>query len=240
MSRRSRLLTVLAKPDRRPADRGGQDGTQWHAQRQHWPAGPSRWRRTRFGAAEGSGSTLGSGAIPTGPRFCSSTAGRRATSAGRSRSTEISPPGIGSSPSTCAATVCRRSRSGPEHYADGQLWADDLAAVIEQTGLERPVVVAWSYGGYIVADFLRAYGDAIDRRDQPGRRGRDPEAAEVRSPRPGTARERPGRLRARPRHEHRRDPALPARVHRTAARRGRLDRGAVLEHGRARRRCEAR
>ncbi len=50
--------------------------------------------------------------------------------------------------------------SGPEHYADGRLWADDLAAVIEQTGLERPVVVAWSYGGYIVGDFLRAYGDA--------------------------------------------------------------------------------
>ena len=68
--------------------------------------------------------------------------------------------GSGSSRSTCAGTVCPRSRSGPEHYADGQLWADDLAAVIEQTGLERPLVVAWSYGGYIVADFLRAYGDA--------------------------------------------------------------------------------
>lgn len=50
--------------------------------------------------------------------------------------------------------------SGPEHYADGRLWADDVAAVIEQTGLERPVVVAWSYGGYIVTDFLRAYGDS--------------------------------------------------------------------------------
>jgi pimeloyl-ACP methyl ester carboxylesterase len=37
--------------------------------------------------------------------------------------------------------------TGPEQYADGQLWADDLAAVIEQTGLERPVLVAWSYGG---------------------------------------------------------------------------------------------
>jgi non-heme chloroperoxidase len=50
--------------------------------------------------------------------------------------------------------------SGPEHYADGRLWADDLAAVIEQTGLDRPIVVAWSYGGYIVTDYLRAYGDA--------------------------------------------------------------------------------
>jgi non-heme chloroperoxidase len=50
--------------------------------------------------------------------------------------------------------------SGPERYADGQLWADDVAAVIDQTGLEQPTLVAWSYGGYIVADYLRAYGDA--------------------------------------------------------------------------------
>lgn len=50
--------------------------------------------------------------------------------------------------------------SGPEHYSDGRLWADDVAAVIKQTGLEKPVVVAWSYGGYIVTDFLRAYGAA--------------------------------------------------------------------------------
>ena len=49
---------------------------------------------------------------------------------------------------------------GPEYYADGQLWADDLAAVIDQTGLEQPILVSWSYGGYVVADYLRAYGDA--------------------------------------------------------------------------------
>jgi non-heme chloroperoxidase len=48
----------------------------------------------------------------------------------------------------------------PEHYADSKLWADDIAAVIEQTGLERPVLVAWSYGGYVVTDYLRAHGDA--------------------------------------------------------------------------------
>jgi non-heme chloroperoxidase len=50
--------------------------------------------------------------------------------------------------------------SGPEHYADERLWADDLAAVIEQTGLDRPVLVGWSYGAYVVTDFLRAHGDA--------------------------------------------------------------------------------
>lgn len=49
--------------------------------------------------------------------------------------------------------------AGPEHYADGQLWADDVASVIDQTGLPQPILVAWSYGGYIVADYLRVYGD---------------------------------------------------------------------------------
>jgi pimeloyl-ACP methyl ester carboxylesterase len=47
----------------------------------------------------------------------------------------------------------------PGCYADGQLWADDLAAVISSGGLERPVVVAWSYGGFIVADYVREHGD---------------------------------------------------------------------------------
>jgi non-heme chloroperoxidase len=47
----------------------------------------------------------------------------------------------------------------PSCYADERLWADDLAAVIDQTGLERPVLVAWSYGGFIVADYLRMHGD---------------------------------------------------------------------------------
>ena len=49
--------------------------------------------------------------------------------------------------------------SDPGCYTDGRLWADDLAAVIDGAGLERPVVVAWSYGGFIVADYVRAYGE---------------------------------------------------------------------------------
>jgi non-heme chloroperoxidase len=44
-------------------------------------------------------------------------------------------------------------------YLDAQLWADDLAAVIGRTGRDRVVLVAWSYGGFIVSDYLRAYGD---------------------------------------------------------------------------------
>ncbi len=46
----------------------------------------------------------------------------------------------------------------PEHYADGALWADDVAAVIEQLRLDRPVLVGWSYGGFIICDYLRAHG----------------------------------------------------------------------------------
>src|SRR5215218_8163767 len=47
-------------------------------------------------------------------------------------------------------------------YQDPGLWADDVAAVIAATGLQRPVLVAWSYGGFVVADYLRSYGqDAI-------------------------------------------------------------------------------
>ena len=34
-----------------------------------------------------------------------------------------------------------------------------MASVIDQTGLEQPILVAWSYGGYVAADYLRAYGD---------------------------------------------------------------------------------
>jgi pimeloyl-ACP methyl ester carboxylesterase len=52
--------------------------------------------------------------------------------------------------------------TGGEHYRDPQLWADDVAAVIDRLGLDRPVLVAWSYGGLIATDYLRAYGeDAI-------------------------------------------------------------------------------
>jgi non-heme chloroperoxidase len=46
----------------------------------------------------------------------------------------------------------------PEHYTDGKLWADDLAAIIGQLGLDRPVLVGWSYGGFIICDYLREHG----------------------------------------------------------------------------------
>src|ERR1700749_3859997 len=46
----------------------------------------------------------------------------------------------------------------PGHYTDGKLWADDVAAIIEELDLDRPVLVGWSYGAFVICDYLRAYG----------------------------------------------------------------------------------
>jgi non-heme chloroperoxidase len=46
----------------------------------------------------------------------------------------------------------------PGHYTDGKLWADDVAAIIEELHLGRPVLVGWSYGAFIICDFVRAHG----------------------------------------------------------------------------------
>jgi pimeloyl-ACP methyl ester carboxylesterase len=45
-----------------------------------------------------------------------------------------------------------------ERYRDDRLWADDLAAVMAAAGLKRPTLVAWSYGGRVVADYVRFHG----------------------------------------------------------------------------------
>jgi pimeloyl-ACP methyl ester carboxylesterase len=44
-------------------------------------------------------------------------------------------------------------------YRDGEQWAGDVAAVLAT--LERPaVLVGWSYGGLVIADYLRHHGTA--------------------------------------------------------------------------------
>lgn len=48
----------------------------------------------------------------------------------------------------------------PEKYKTGKYWADELQAVMDATGLKRPVVVGWSYGGRIMADYLTTHGSA--------------------------------------------------------------------------------
>ena len=43
----------------------------------------------------------------------------------------------------------------PDAYAQAQPWADDVNAVIKATGLSRPLVVGWSFGGNAAMDFAR-------------------------------------------------------------------------------------
>lgn len=51
---------------------------------------------------------------------------------------------------------------GREWYYDDKIWADDLASVIAAAALRKPVLVAWSYAGRTVSDYVRAHGqDAI-------------------------------------------------------------------------------
>ena len=47
---------------------------------------------------------------------------------------------------------------GPEHYTDAALWAGDVAAIIGQLGLDRPVLVGWSYGAFLICDYVRVHG----------------------------------------------------------------------------------
>jgi len=46
----------------------------------------------------------------------------------------------------------------PEDYKDSKIWADDVAAVMDATGLQKAVVVGWSYGGFVMANFIEHYG----------------------------------------------------------------------------------
>jgi non-heme chloroperoxidase len=45
-------------------------------------------------------------------------------------------------------------------YADTRTWADDVAAVIRARKLERPLVVGWSFGGYVAVNYVEHHGTA--------------------------------------------------------------------------------
>jgi non-heme chloroperoxidase len=45
-------------------------------------------------------------------------------------------------------------------YREASRWAGDVHAVIDRLALERPVLVAWSYAGRIVTDYLAEHGAA--------------------------------------------------------------------------------
>lgn len=47
-------------------------------------------------------------------------------------------------------------------YTESRPWADDIACIIDQLRLARPVLVGWSYGGFVICDYVRIHGqDAI-------------------------------------------------------------------------------
>lgn len=45
----------------------------------------------------------------------------------------------------------------PQAFRDSKNWADDIHAVITAFGLKKPVLTGWSYGGYIICDYIRHY-----------------------------------------------------------------------------------
>ena len=45
-----------------------------------------------------------------------------------------------------------------EDVQPSDVWADDVAAVIKTKKLKRPVILGWSYGGFVAADYIRKYG----------------------------------------------------------------------------------
>jgi non-heme chloroperoxidase len=53
--------------------------------------------------------------------------------------------------------------AGHEAYTRGQRWAEDVHAVVEQSGARGTLLVGWSHGSFVVADYLRWYGDAALR-----------------------------------------------------------------------------
>jgi len=42
----------------------------------------------------------------------------------------------------------------------GDAFAQDVAAVLDALALERPILVGWSYGGYVICDYLAKFGDS--------------------------------------------------------------------------------
>ena len=48
----------------------------------------------------------------------------------------------------------------PEKYRESKAWADEVQAIINAANFKRPVLVGWSYGGHVIADYLRIHGAA--------------------------------------------------------------------------------
>ncbi len=45
-------------------------------------------------------------------------------------------------------------------YRDGRYWADDIHAILSALTPQQPIVVGWSYGSRVIAEYLERYGDS--------------------------------------------------------------------------------
>ena len=52
-----------------------------------------------------------------------------------------------------------RSEKPRDVYGELSYWADDIHAIMVALNLEQPILCGWSYGGVIIGDYLRRYGD---------------------------------------------------------------------------------
>jgi pimeloyl-ACP methyl ester carboxylesterase len=99
-----------------------------------------------------------------------------------------------------------------DQYTDGEKWADDIAAVIDQLALDQVILVGWSYGGYIILDYVL-------RKGQSKIAGINfVAAAVVLGPKAfgGLSGERTRGLRGGPSHQYCRNSQVLARLHRQA------------------------
>jgi non-heme chloroperoxidase len=46
-----------------------------------------------------------------------------------------------------------------DDYADSRVWADDVRGVITALDLNEPILCGWSYGGVVIGDYLKHYGE---------------------------------------------------------------------------------
>src|SRR5262245_55259170 len=97
------------------------------------------------------------GATRTGRRFSSSTACRRTISADEAVR-KLTGRGVPARRLRSAWHDMSEAPLETEHYTDPELWAADMAAIIDQLGLDRPVLVGWSYGPPVICDYLRVHG----------------------------------------------------------------------------------
>src|ERR1700726_5032843 len=48
----------------------------------------------------------------------------------------------------------------PEKLKESKAWGDEVQAVIDVAKLKRPVLVGWSFGGYVINSYLKVHGAA--------------------------------------------------------------------------------